>query len=193
MADTKIDQDLSSVFNKLKLVKEDNNNNNYKCQVDDDSIEIIKNENFKKLDQILIHENIVFLVDWGEPSCIHVLDINMNYKTQIPIQANYIEIINNYNTNEIDKIYICILNHDFIKIIKFDRTTNLYSQIDECKINLDNIHFKGVRAYGLLYNQTRNEIYFLETNSCSLIIFDLKPLRFKKLLFHLFMEFSFIL
>jgi hypothetical protein len=43
------------------------------------TLRIIENDNFKKLDQIIIHEDNILIVDWGVKCGVHILNKNLEY------------------------------------------------------------------------------------------------------------------
>ena len=128
-------------------------------------LSIIRNENFKQLDNIVIYKQTYVLVaDWGDRPGIHILDNDLNYlqKLELDLFINSMFVLINNNIGMICKPEDSNDENFKIKIFKISKAEKRldFEEIKSVDI-LENK--KKIRPYGLCQSETTNNLYFMDT------------------------------
>lgn len=135
---------------------------------------VIELAEFKKLDQILNYKNNVFLIDWGEPPCIHILNENFSYIKSISRENTYFHWMN--PTRIFNSEYLAALTNK--EILFLDENFNwLNETIDFNRVKKSSS--RELRCYGLA--QYRDNLFILETKQKTLIIYSILEKMFKEI------------
>ena len=142
---------------------------------------LIEKQEFKKLDQIALFKDHLFIADWGEPSGIHILDRKFNhvrffFDNMWPQGFEIVRIDENEYLGVLtnDGVYfVCFTENEFglVEHLKLDFELLLR----ECKMLWQNKKikaYKGLRCYGLVQDKKDQSLYFIETHLRTIVRFS---------------------
>lgn len=145
-------------------------------QIDYGQIETITKPNFEKLDQIIEFKRFLFIVDWKNENCIHVLNsASLDYIRDFQLDRikGFIHWIVAIEIDQ-EELLLVLLQKAVCFIKLNDQNENCDLQIlNYYDLHLDHLSYKGSRPYGLVWHPRNKNIYFLETNSRKLIQYKL--------------------
>ncbi len=165
-------EDLAKDFNSLSLIQ-------------NIEVQVIENEHFKCLDQIILYKDLLFIIDWCRSPCIHVLNKQFVYIKSISYNNVYFQSM--AIVQIFDRDYLGVLTNDSIRFVSVNnqdsiewddpRTISFYHSNNSNRELFSGISRQNkkneLRCYGLAQETRKSKnIYFIETSSRHLLIYS---------------------